>query len=235
MDLEFRTQLIAFLRACGCPDTRVFNLLRGVLFKNLRVRFVGSVARMLKGKRMSDFGHMRLRAILQSLAEYYASLRVEGGECGGGIPECDDDIIDGGSNENDDGWEQNRKSEQDKDGEKSNDKPTQQEHPMPILSLCSSIGSPNKKWLQSILCSCHGGRALSPAVKLNDCLHVVFPTEKCVKESRIGEDMAGSLIFTRKNFEAGRYSRQYLKQYKNIEGREGTLPHAKYRERRRRE
>ena len=88
MDLEFRTQLIAFLRACGCPDERLFALLRGVFFRGLRVRLVGSVARVLRGKKMSEFGHLRLRAILQSLGEYYAAVRVDGGVWSGCV-KCD--------------------------------------------------------------------------------------------------------------------------------------------------
>ena len=225
MDLEFRTQLIAFLRACGCPDERLFALLRGVFFRGLRVRLVGSVARVLRGKKMSEFGHLRLRAILQSLGEYYAAVRVDGGVWSG--------CVKGGAGKC------AGKGGDDKRSGAVNSKPTNTiesntEAPLPLLSLCSSIGSPYKNWLCSILRSCHGGRALPPTAELSRCLEVVFPTEQFVRDSRIGEEMAGSLIFTRRNFEAGRYSRAFLKQYLNVAGREGTLPHAKYRGCRRR-
>mgnify|MGYP001165569527 FL=1 len=225
MDLEFRTQLIAFLRACGCPDERLFALLRGVFFRGLRVRLVGSVARVLHGKKMSEFGHLRLRAILQSLGEYYAAVHVDGGVWSGCV-KCDAVKRAGKGGDAKRSGAVNSKP--------TNTKESNTEVPLPLLSLCSSIGSPYKNWLCSILRSCHGGRALPPTAELSRCLEVVFPTEQFVRDSRIGEEMAGSLIFKHKNFEAGRYSRAFLKQYRNVAGREGTLPHAKYRGRRRR-
>ena len=225
MDLEFRTQLIAFLRACGCPDERLFALLRGVFFRGLRVRLVGSVARVLRGKKMSEFGHLRLRAILQSLGEYYAAVRVDGGVWSGCVK--GDAVKCSGK-----GGDVKRSGAVNSKPTNTNESST--EVPLPLLSLCSSIGSPYKNWLCSILRSCHGGRALPPTAELSHCLEVVFPTEQFVWDSRIGEEMAGSLIFTRRNFEAGRYSRAFLKQYLNVAGREGTLPHAKYRGCRRR-
>lgn len=236
MDLEFRTQLIAFLRACGCPDERLFALLRGVFFRGLRVRFVGSVARVLRGKKMSEFGHLRLRAILQSLGEYYAAVRVDGGVWSGCVKGGDvkgSEAVKGGALN---GEAANSKpvNTNESNTKESNTNGSSMETPQPLLSLCSSIGSPYKNWLCSILRSCHGGRALPPTAELSRCLEVVFPTEQFVRDSRIGEEMAGSLIFTRRNFEAGRYSRAFLKQYRNVAGREGTLPHAKYRGCRRR-
>ena len=189
------------------------------------MRLVGSVARVLRGKKMSEFGHLRLRAILQSLGEYYAAVHVDGGVWSGCV-KCDAVKRAGKGGDAKRSGAVNSKP--------TNTKESNTEVPLPLLSLCSSIGSPYKNWLCSILRSCHGGRALPPTAELSRCLEVVFPTEQFVRDSRIGEEMAGSLIFKHKNFEAGRYSRAFLKQYRNVAGREGTLPHAKYRGRRRR-
>ena len=174
MDLEFRTQLIAFLRACGCPDERLFALLRGVFFRGLRVRLVGSVARVLRGKKMSEFGHLRLRAILQSLGEYYAAVRVDGGVWSGCV-KCDAVKRAGKGGDAKRSGAVNSKP--------TNTKESNTEVPLPLLSLCSSIGSPYKNWLCSVLRSCHGGRALPPTAELSRCLEVVFPTEQFVRRS----------------------------------------------------
>lgn len=70
IDLEFRTQLIALLKQCQCPDDRIFNLLRGVLFANVRVQLVTSIPGIFSGKAKQKYGHLRLRSILASLREF---------------------------------------------------------------------------------------------------------------------------------------------------------------------
>ena len=179
LDLEFRTRLIQFLRQCSCPDDRVFNLLRGVCFKDVRVRLVTSVPNVYRKANMNEYGHLRVRTILRSLDEYHASRDI----------------------------------------------PAQ--YP-PILSLCSSVGTPSANWLHSILASCHGGRSVPEKTTMDALVHMVYPTEQCVKESAIGADMAGSLILHSKTYAAKSFPKKCLKRYKNVKGREGALPHAKY-------
>lgn len=70
LDLEFRTQLISFLRKCCVPEDRIFNLFRGVFFENVSVQLVMSVPGVYRGDRMNDYGHLRLRSILKGLYDY---------------------------------------------------------------------------------------------------------------------------------------------------------------------
>ena len=179
LDLEFRTQLIAFLKRCSCPEDRIFNLLRGVFFRDVRVRLVTSVPGFFRGNSMSQFGHMRLRAILASLREYETAVGLEAS-----LP--------------------------------------------PILALSSSMGSPSTNWLRSILASCHGRDTLPADVSLQDMVHLVYPTVAYVQSSRIGPDMAGSLLFHAKTYQSKTFPKKCLKRYKDVEGRERCLPHAKY-------
>ena len=180
IDLEFRTQLIALLKQCQCPDDRIFNLLRGVLFANVRVQLVTSIPGIFSGKAKQKYGHLRLRSILASLREFEIQSGIEGSVSA------------------------------------------------PILSLCSSLGSPSPAWLSSILASCHGVDALTLGVKPTEMLHIVYPTLAYVKASRIGPDMAGSLILQRKHYQLKTFPKQSLKRYCDAKGRENCLPHAKY-------
>lgn len=181
MDYEFREQLIALMRACKCPDSRIFNLLKNVYFENVHVRLVLSIPQLFNKRNMNRYGHMRLRTIIHDLYEFYSITN----------------------------------------------------HPVkeftPILSLCSSIGSPSQNWLQSILSSCNGGKEYPPKTGLDKVFHMVFPTLSYVKNSRLGVDNAGSLILKRKTYLSKTFPKKCLKRYKDIEGRENTLPHVKYR------
>ena len=102
-------------------------------------------------------------------------------------------------------------------------------HFAPILSLCSSVGSPSLNWLQSILASCNGGMEYPEKGKIEDFFHLVFPTTAYVENSRIGAERAGSLIFSRKAYNTKTFPKQCLKRYKDVKGRENSLPHAKCR------
>ena len=179
LDLEFRTQLITFLKRCECPEDRIFNLLRGIFFRNVRVRLVASVPGFFHSSSMEQFGHLRLRAILASLREFETAVGLEGK-----LP--------------------------------------------PILSLSSSMGSPSANWLRSILASCHGRNALPADVSNADAVHLVYPTVSYVQSSRIGPDMAGSLLFHARTYQSKSFPKKCLKRYKDVQGREGCLPHAKY-------
>ena len=175
LDLEFRTQLITFLKRCECPEDRIFNLLRGVFFRNVRVRLVASVPGFFHSSSMGQFGHLRLRAILASLREFETAIGLEGK-----LP--------------------------------------------PILSLSSSMGSPSANWLRSILASCHGRNALPADVSIADAVHLVYPTVSYVQSSRIGPDMAGSLLFHARTYQSKSFPKKCLKRYKDAQGREGCLP-----------
>lgn len=179
MDFEFRSQLISLMRACKCPEQRIFNLLSNVYFENVRVRLVLSIPNTFEKRNMNRYGHLRLREIIHDLNEFYEITK----------------------------------------------------HPVrtfaPILSLCSSVGSPSTGWLQSILRSCNGGMEFPKKANWEDLWHIVFPTSTYVEHSRIGVDKAGSLIFARKTY-AKAFFRNCLKRYNDIEGRENTLPHVKY-------
>ena len=180
MDLEFRTRLITLLKQCQCPEDRVFGLLRGILFSNVRVQLVTSIPGIFSGQAKQKYGHLRLRSILASLREFEIQTGI------------------------------------------------QTSVSAPILSLCSSLGSPSPAWLSSILASCHGVDVLPPGVKPAEMLHMVYPTLAYVKASRIGPDMAGSLILQRKHYQMKSFPKQSLKRYCDAEGRENCLPHAKY-------
>lgn len=180
LDLEFRTRLITLLKQCKCPEDRIFNLLRGVYFKNVRVRLVTSIPGFFSGSAKQEYGHLRLRSILGSLRDFERQL----------------------------GFEPSLSA--------------------PILSLCSSVGSPSPAWLNSILASCHGVDALPAGVKITEMLHMVYPTLAYVKASRIGPDMAGSLILRRNHYQVKTFPKQSLKRYCDAKGRENCLPHAKY-------
>ena len=98
----------------------------------------------------------------------------------------------------------------------------------PILSLCSSVGSPSSDWLKSILSSCNGGKEIPKTTPITDLFHLVFPTNAYVSNSRIGTDMAGSLILKRTSYMRSTFPKKSLKRYKDCKGRENSLPHAKY-------
>ena len=98
----------------------------------------------------------------------------------------------------------------------------------PILSLCSSVGSPSNDWLKSILSSCNGGKEIPKTTPITDLFHLVFPTNAYVSNSRIGTDMAGSLILKRTSYMRSTFPKKSLKRYKDCKGRENSLPHAKY-------
>ena len=177
--MEFRTQLIQFLRKCSIPEERIFNLLRNVFFSNVRVQLVTSVPETVRGNRINDYGHMRLRAILKGLYDYY-------------------DLV-----------------------------APVKTYP-PVLSQCTSIGNPNKNWISSLLQSCHGNRPLTKDINISDAMHVVYPTSAYVRNSIVGTDMAGSLIFSRKVYKSKSFLREMLKRYRDAPGRETTLAHSKY-------
>lgn len=180
LDLEFRTQLISFLRKCCVPEERIFNILRGVFFTNVSVQLVTSVPGIQQGDRMNDYGQLRLRTVLKGLYDYLEKVA------------------------------------------------TQPKNP-PILSQCSSIGNPSQNWIISMLKSCYGGREVAEKKeKLPDLLHIVFPTNVYVKNSIIGPEMAGSLIFMQRVYKAKAFLREMLKRYKDAPGRETTLAHSKY-------
>lgn len=98
----------------------------------------------------------------------------------------------------------------------------------PILSLCSSVGSPSPNWLRSILSSCNGGLEIPFKKPMEELVHMVFPTSAYVSHSRIGPDRAGSLILSRQSYWRKTFPKKCLKRYCDIKGRENTLPHAKY-------
>ena len=171
--------MLQFLRKCVIPECRIFNLLRGVFFSNVRVQLVTSVPATMRGSRLCDHGHMRLRAVLKGLQDYY-------------------------------------------------DRVAPARPRPPVLSQCSSIGNPGREWIRSLLRSCHGDRALPKDVRIGDAMHVVFPTSAYVRNSIIGTDRAGSLIFSRKVYKAKPFLREMLKRYRDAPGRETTLGHSKY-------
>ena len=90
------------------------------------------------------------------------------------------------------------------------------------------MGSPSANWLRSILASCHGRNALPADVSIADAVHLVYPTVSYVQSSRIGPDMAGRLLFHARTYQAKSFPKKCLKRYKDAQGREGCLPHAKY-------